>query len=566
MGEQTLSAKGRRYAILDQIAAGGMATVYEARVLGPVEQRVALKRIHPHLSGDAAFRDMFLDEARIVARIEHPNVCRILDYGDTDEGAYIAMELLSGVTVQAILAQLARQRPDDDTYFRFVTTLIIEAAEGLHAAHEVTDDDGVTLDIVHRDISPSNLFVTHDGRMKVLDFGIAKARNRIHVSTTDEVKGKYSYMAPEQLHGRAERRSDVWSLGVVYYEMLTLSRLFRRNSQPETIIAVEREPVRPVGEIRGAIANRPTDVVLEALSRDIDGRPESAQALADRLHEVLEPVGGAMTRREIEHHLHEVMGTEASDRSPVSRSGKRSVAAAKPAANLETELGAEPTQAEPTPERTASTVRSSKRPSAEAPHAPEGSSPSPRPSRGAGTWLALGATALAIVGGLAAWTGTGVDAPAAPATSDDAGPADAGALDSRPRDAGPSDAGPPDAGPPDTPPADIGPSDTAPGTRGTQTHGTEADLPRPIETGTPREPPGERVAPPPPGTLVVPMGVSICLQPGCSRVLDGPMRHRTEAGQVQVFYVEQGSVPPRRTGSVTIRVPSGGSVTVPRGP
>lgn len=276
-----------------------MATVYEARATtAGVGRTVALKRIHPHLSKDVSFREMFLDEARIVSQINHPNVCRILDYGDGADGAFIVMELLTGTTVLRVLKALVTRAPSDQDCFRFVTTLIIEAAEGLHAAHEARNEDGEPLEIVHRDVSPSNLFLTNAGEVKVLDFGIAKARNRIHQTMPDEVKGKFSYMSPEQTHGRAERRSDIWALGVIHHQLLTLRPLFRRATQPETILAVLNGPIPRPDEIRPSLADLPCDIALIALQRDPNDRPSTALEYADRLQLALQPLGGPMSRRE----------------------------------------------------------------------------------------------------------------------------------------------------------------------------------------------------------------------------------------------------------------------------
>lgn len=193
-----------------------MASVWVARTTGDggFVHVCAVKRVHPHLAKQKQFVDMFLDEARIAARIQHPNVCRVFDFGLVEGVPYLAMEYLAGVSFSAVLACLSREPHPN----RLVATcaLVSEAAAGLHAAHELLDPNGAPLDVVHRDISPQNLFLTFDGVVKVVDFGIASARDKVHETQTGEVKGKFAYMAPEQMRGgRVDRRADVWSLGVV---------------------------------------------------------------------------------------------------------------------------------------------------------------------------------------------------------------------------------------------------------------------------------------------------------------------------------------------------------------
>ncbi len=535
-----IRSEGARYELLRELASGGMATVFLARVTGPVERRVALKRIHPHLAKDQSFRAMFLDEARIVARIDHPNVCKVLDYGESEGEAFIAMELLSGVTLQRILVRLARRSPSDPQWFRFVCTVIAEAAEGLHAAHEARGDDGSALEIVHRDISPSNLFLTHDGQVKVLDFGIAKARDRLHVSSTGEVKGKFSYMPPEQLHGRAERRSDVWSLGVVLYELLTLRPLFRRDTQPETIIAVERLPVQRVDAVRPELAGYPTEAVLDALRRDVDQRLPDAKALADRLQQALTPFGGLMSRREIVAYLEETLGDLAPSR----------VSSPPPPTT--------PSSATPTEDR------------ADAPPEAAVATPTLRP-RGVGLWIAAAVSALAGVGavlGVASMADDDVETPVV-ARAADAGDLDAGDLDAGDLDAGDLDAGDLDASDLDGGVVEAGPTD--PSLPRVDAGARDAPRPRPV----PRRDGGRPTpAPEPPqqghGHLFVPSGVAVCVDRRCASRADavfGPRRVRLPAGAHRVYYVTAGEPlagPAVVLGEAEVTVPANGQANVPR--
>src|SRR5215831_20791526 len=195
------SAEARRfgkYTLVAKLATGGMAEIFLARLAGDggFEKLVCIKRILPHLAKDSQFVTMFLDEARVVARISHPNVCQVFELGEWHGAYYIAMEYLEGVPLAAVRrSDLYPQRPDP----RLVAGFGVQACEGLHHAHQLKASDGSLLGVVHRDISPQNLFVTVDGIVKVLDFGIAKVTDAKSKTSTGAVKGTYAYMAPEQL-------------------------------------------------------------------------------------------------------------------------------------------------------------------------------------------------------------------------------------------------------------------------------------------------------------------------------------------------------------------------------
>jgi serine/threonine-protein kinase len=203
-----------RYVLSRRIASGGMGTVYLARAVGPggFDLPVAIKVIHPHLARRRDLVEMFLDEARITARIRHPNVCSVLDFGETEGTWFLAMEYLLGETLSSVIGNLQDDPAamDDPRYRAISLRILADACEGLHAAHELRDADGRPMNVVHRDVSPHNLFITYDGAVKVLDFGIALARDRVHQTTTGGLKGKYAYMPPEQLQKRPlDRRADV---------------------------------------------------------------------------------------------------------------------------------------------------------------------------------------------------------------------------------------------------------------------------------------------------------------------------------------------------------------------
>lgn len=296
-----------RYELRQELASGGMASVWLARTTGAggFVHVCAVKRVHPHLAKQAQFVDMFLDEARIAARIRHANVCRVFDFGRVDGVPFIAMEYLAGVPFSAVIARLARDVRAD----RLVAAcaLVAEAAAGLHAAHELRDANGHLLDVVHRDISPQNLFLTFDGVVKVVDFGIASARDKVHDTQTGEVKGKLAYMLPEQMHGhRVDRRADVWSLGVVLWELCCVARLFRRSSQPETMDAVLNADIDVPSQREADVPPALDAIVMRALSRDPAERFATAGELSEALDDVAQELGGPWGRARLERWVTEL--------------------------------------------------------------------------------------------------------------------------------------------------------------------------------------------------------------------------------------------------------------------
>ena len=202
-----------------------MATVYLAlyRSVEGFEKLCAVKRIHPHLASEREFTNMFADEAQIAARISHPFVCSVFSFGRSQQSHYLAMEFLRGEPLSAVTRRVAGspELGDDPRFPAIAARLLANFAEGLHAAHTLRDDRGALFDVVHRDVTPQNLFVLYDGTVRVTDFGIAHARRRLHQTEGQKLKGKLSYVAPEQLkEGNVDLRVDVWGLGVTLWELL----------------------------------------------------------------------------------------------------------------------------------------------------------------------------------------------------------------------------------------------------------------------------------------------------------------------------------------------------------
>jgi serine/threonine protein kinase len=281
-----------RYQLCFELASGGMASVYLARAEGSpgFQKLVALKRIHPHLATEKDYVEMFLDEARITSRITHANVCSVFDFGEADGEYFMAMEYLVGEPLSRVHRRVLSnvdQRSSPLLPAR-MARVIAQACEGLHAAHELQDANGKSLHVVHRDVSAENLFVTYNGATQVVDFGIAHASQRVHHTEAGQVKGTFPYMAPEQMTAAAvDRRVDVWALGAVLWELLTLRRLFLRDTDVNTMYAVLSGEIRPPSDHRSDVPPELDEIVMNALQRSPDERWQSAREMGKALRRFL---------------------------------------------------------------------------------------------------------------------------------------------------------------------------------------------------------------------------------------------------------------------------------------
>ncbi|OQX67764.1 MAG: hypothetical protein B6A08_13870 [Sorangiineae bacterium NIC37A_2] len=263
-----------RYELLVPIAAGGMAQVWAARMRGArqFQKIVAVKTMLPKLSDDAQFEQMFLDEASLASQVRHPNAVEILDLGDQDGVLYLVMEWIEGVPLNQLMKAA---KPVGGIPHKVATRITINACAGLHAAHELKDDKGQSVGLVHRDVSPQNLLVTYDGVTKVVDFGVAKATALGGGATVaGQVKGKVSYMAPEQVNGEGlDRRADVFALGIVLYALTTGKHPFRRESEAGTMFAIcSPDPVVPPSKVVPDYPPELEQIVLCALEKDRNKR------------------------------------------------------------------------------------------------------------------------------------------------------------------------------------------------------------------------------------------------------------------------------------------------------
>ena len=302
------------YTLLTKLASGGMATVYVGRKRGAAgfERLVAIKCCHPHLRDDEEFSSMFLDEARLCASIRHPNVVATLDVSDGDL-LYLVMEYVEGFS----LAHLIRQALRNGALIPpgVALRVMIDTLTGLHAAHELRDGDGQLLNLVHRDVSPQNILVGVDGVARITDFGIAFASARATVTQEGRIKGKFSYIAPEQVKSQqASRRMDVFSAGAVLWEALTGRPLFRRQDEAATINAVLNEPIPPPSRLVPSLPSSLDTVVLKALHRNPAARYQTASDLADALERL--PIE-RVTARAVAAHLDSSFGTVLAERRKV---------------------------------------------------------------------------------------------------------------------------------------------------------------------------------------------------------------------------------------------------------
>ncbi|HEY5923968.1 MAG TPA: protein kinase [Kofleriaceae bacterium] len=274
------------------LARGGMAEVFLARMsgVGGFAKLLVIKRILPHLNDDPEFHEMFLNEGRVAARLNHSNLCQVYELGEVDSEVFLAMEYLEGLPWSDLVRLLPRGRGVE---LRVTATVLGQICEGLRYAHEFTDVDGTPMPIVHRDVSPQNLFITTEGVCKLLDFGVSKVLTEGTRTRTGMLKGKLPYMAPEQIRGEPiDARADVFSMGVVLWEALTGARLFQRDTDYQIWRAItEQEIPRVTARVPG-LPPQIDHVVARALDRTVAKRYPSIRAFAVDLREVADRVGG----------------------------------------------------------------------------------------------------------------------------------------------------------------------------------------------------------------------------------------------------------------------------------
>ncbi|HCP45783.1 MAG TPA: hypothetical protein DIU15_07065 [Deltaproteobacteria bacterium] len=300
-----------KYHLLDPIAIGGMAEVFKAKTFGHsgFEKVVVIKRILPHFANSPEFVEMFIDEAKLSVQLTHPNIVQIYDFGKINESFFIAMESVAGKDLKSIMRRQAER--GEHMPPELAAYIAHEVAKGLDYAHKLSDTVGLPLNIVHRDISPSNVLVSYGGHVKIVDFGIAKAESATESSEAGVIKGKFQYMSPEQSHGdKTDHRSDIFSLGVCLWEMLTGHRLFKRPNDIESLEAVRTCQVPLPSSYNPQLSPELDRICMTALSADAGDRYQEASLLQRELEQFLLPSTPSGLAPETSRWLHERFGEE----------------------------------------------------------------------------------------------------------------------------------------------------------------------------------------------------------------------------------------------------------------
>jgi serine/threonine-protein kinase len=343
--EPPLTRVGGRYLIATEIGAGGMATVHLGCTLGAAGFRrtVAVKRLHPHLAREADFVAMFVDEARLAARIRHPNVVSSIDVASEDGHLFLVMEYVHGESLSKLLRALRAR--GEAVPLPIVSAVIAGALYGLHAAHEARDERGAALGLVHRDVSPQNIIVGADGVPRVFDFGVAKAAGRLQTTRGGQMKGKFAYMAPEQLADEpVDRRTDVYAASIVLWEMLANRQLFRGESDAAVYREASSARVSPPSSIAPQVPASLDEIAMRGLARSPADRYANAREMAHALEAAVPPANAASIGEWVEKVAAAALASRAQSIADLERTLARSGAESPddPEADLPTTAYVEP--------------------------------------------------------------------------------------------------------------------------------------------------------------------------------------------------------------------------------
>ncbi|MFL5349089.1 MAG: protein kinase domain-containing protein [Hyalangium sp.] len=412
-----------KYVLIRKLAEGGMAEIFLAKQLGAegFERDVVIKCMLDHFTQHREFVSMFLDEARLAARLHHPNIVQITDLGVADSRYFICMEYLAGEDLEAVFA--ATQSTGQGVPIPIAARIILSVLEGLEFAHGY-QEQGRSVELVHRDISPSNIFVTYQGTVKVLDFGIAKASSRMTQTQPGLLKGKWGYMSPEQARGeqQLDARSDLFSLGVTFHELLTARRVFERDTELGVLLALMDQPIPPPSAHRPDVPPALDRIVMKALERHREDRYANAAEMRADLEEFLRGTASIPGVSQLAQYLQGVFGAADVERkTKIPSLSELGVSTLLP--QQEEPLGTEKTLIRPSAR--VPTVEAQERPSNDSqglhtvpPPAAVTDAASP-PARSTGLSVAmgaLGAVALLALGGGAVWYLMPRAAPPAPVT------------------------------------------------------------------------------------------------------------------------------------------------------
>ena len=311
------------YEIVRKLARGGMAELFLARTLGPegFEKLVVLKKILPSHSENPKFVRLFLDEAKLAATLDHPHIAHVYDMGKVDGHYFFTMEYVHGQDVRTAMRRAARM--DRKFPIDHAVQIARNVAAALHYAHERRRADGTLLDIVHRDVSPSNVIVSYDGSVKLVDFGVAKAATSTVKTRTGTLKGKISYMSPEQAKGAPiDRRSDIFSLGIVLWELVTTQRLFKADNDLATIQMIINSKPTPPTQLRAECPNELERILLRALATNVDARYQTAEQMQLDLDELAREQKLNQSTVSLRTFMHEMFADEIKAWSLAKASGQ----------------------------------------------------------------------------------------------------------------------------------------------------------------------------------------------------------------------------------------------------
>ncbi len=300
-----------KYYLLERVNIGGMAEIFKAKAFGVegFERLLAVKKILASIAEDEAFINMFIDEAKIAGQLNHPNIAQIFDLGKVDDSYFIALEYISGKDLKTIFERA--RRLGEKVSIPRICYILMKICEGLGHAHSKKDAQGNDLNIVHRDVSPQNILISYEGEAKIIDFGIAKAQGKTSQTQVGILKGKFSYMSPEQVRGlHIDHRSDIFSLGIVLYEMLTLERLFLGESDFDTLEKIRKVEMSPPSLYNPHIPKELEDIVLKALAKSPEDRFQNAAEFDDALQKFMRNQGYYFTNKDLGSYMKEAFSAD----------------------------------------------------------------------------------------------------------------------------------------------------------------------------------------------------------------------------------------------------------------
>jgi len=295
-----MAQQQQRYKVLEKIASGGMAEVFRAESAGleGFKKTVAIKRVLPHLSEKKQFIGMFLDEARVSAQLSHSNCVQVFDIGVGDNTYFIVMEYVDGADLKGVIEH--RKKTSTPFPVEEACLICVRICEGLSYAHELTDNNGESLHIVHRDMSPPNVLITRFGEVKIVDFGLAKANSQLEKSEPGIIKGKFSYLSPEAAQGLpVDAKTDIFAVGIILWELLAGRRLFMGETDLETVRMVQQARVPSIRQFNPKVSIELERVMMRALAGDPSARYQTARDFGRDLNNMLFHMGRAVSSFDI---------------------------------------------------------------------------------------------------------------------------------------------------------------------------------------------------------------------------------------------------------------------------